>query len=431
MKLDYNLAVVRKSNYLVEAIFKLNVNEQRLILMLTASVKKDDQDFSSYVISVRDFAKFLGLAENNSHYQRIADLVVGLQKKILTIVDTVTINNKTKKRIQKINWLSYSAYIQGEGKIELCFHPKLKPYLLNLKERYTTYKLKEVAQLKSRFSVRIYELLKQYESLKKRAFTVTELRKILEITPDQYNPYFNFKNRVILTAQRELKNNSSISFDFKEIKSGKKVEKIIFYIKDNSLNQTNLLSIHDIMSVETSKSELEKLIDNLPEQYRDKQSIIKLIGIYLEKYGYNYVIRNITYTNNKSNAVNPGKNLTKKSNYRNYLKKALEKDFGLAYIEDLEEQQKREKLRKEQQRIKKEEKKKEEERLKVENEIQLSIEKYLAKRSDQETKILEKQALDIMPPKEKEQVEAKKVGWKRLLHIRVKEIIRKELFPTS
>lgn len=427
MKVDYNLAVVRKSNSLVEASYKLSVNEQRLILMLTASVKKDDQDFASYIISVKDFAKCLGLSKNNSHYQRIADLITGLQKKVLTVTDTVVINNKTKERIQKINWLSYSAYIQGEGKIELCFHPKLKPYLLNLKERFTSYKFKEIAQLKSRFSVRIYELLKQYEGLKKRTFKLDDLRRILKIEPDQYNPYFNFKNRVILIAQRELNDNASITFDFEEIKVCRKVEKLTFYIKKKIVDGQNIADIHDIITVEDNISREVELTELLPSEYRDKASIKKLIKSYLDKHGYDYVARNIAYTNDKSNAVNPGKNLNKRSNYRNYLKKALEKDFGLAFVEDLEEKNKEEQLQREAEELKRKEEARKKSAEEAKAKVDELIQGYIKTLSKDEREILEQEAISRLEGEKKESVLNKKAGSNILLKVEIKQVVKERL----
>ena len=46
-------------------------------------------------------------------------------------------------------------------------------------------------------------------------------------------------------------------------------------------------------------------------------------------------MRNIVYTNDKSNALKLGTNNEKGSNYRVYLAKALGDDYGLAYYEDL------------------------------------------------------------------------------------------------
>ena len=50
------LDVIRKSNKLIEARYRLSVWEQRLILTLLINISKQDEDFKRYRIRVADFA---------------------------------------------------------------------------------------------------------------------------------------------------------------------------------------------------------------------------------------------------------------------------------------------------------------------------------------------------------------------------------------
>lgn len=58
--------------------------------------------------------------------------------------------------------------------------------------------------LSSIYSVRMYELLKQYEKIGKRWFKLEDLRLILGMNQGEYPLYANFKQKVILKAQRDL-----------------------------------------------------------------------------------------------------------------------------------------------------------------------------------------------------------------------------------
>ena len=53
--------------------------------------------------------------------------------------------------------------------------------MLDLQSQYKAYQLGNLIQLKSKYSVRLYELLKQYEKIGKRYFEVKELRLALGI----------------------------------------------------------------------------------------------------------------------------------------------------------------------------------------------------------------------------------------------------------
>lgn len=321
-------AVVRKSNTLIEASYKLSVNEQRLILMLSSSVRQDDKEFCPYRISIKDFAKLLDL-KNKNVYQDLEELVLALREKTITIF--------MENSVLHTGWLSSIEYFTGEGMLELSFDPKLKPFLLELKDRFTSYKLKMIVQLKSSFSIRIYELLKQYEKIGFRVFDLADLREILGIKDEEYPFYGNFKARIILTAQKELAERTDIAFDFEEIKVGRSVGKIKFLIRSQNPPEAKPLNlpIPENGGNPDVYENIKDLLEMIPPEFRDKETVRKMILAHTEKSGKDYVMRNIIYANENSNAVKPGLNLGRGSNYRVYLSKTLLNDYGLAYQEDL------------------------------------------------------------------------------------------------
>lgn len=331
--------LVRKSNYLIEASFKLSAIEQKIILVLVSMIKPEDQEFKAYSLKAQDLSQFLGLQTNNL-YAYLKDVTKSLMSKVFTIT---TPNSEIQT-----HWFSSVEYFEGHGDMEFSFDPKLKPFLLQLKERFTSYRLQEAVQLKSSFSIRMLELLRQYEKLGERVVEVSRLRDLLGIEDDQYRLYADFKRRVILAAQKELREKTEISFDFFELKRGHAVEKLKFKIHVRARPKHGIQAIEQLLG-KPEDPELSQLLQLLPEAYRDKASIKKLISSYLEKSGVEHVARNIIYTNEKSNAVKPGPDGKATGNYRNYLAKALRDDFGLAFQEDreaVEELQKKERDKK-------------------------------------------------------------------------------------
>lgn len=61
--------VIRKSNELIEARYKLSIAEQRLVLLLASEISPDDENFKSYQIRVTDFAKMFGLENCKAMYK--------------------------------------------------------------------------------------------------------------------------------------------------------------------------------------------------------------------------------------------------------------------------------------------------------------------------------------------------------------------------
>jgi plasmid replication initiation protein len=390
--------IVRKSNSLIEASYKLSVNQQKIILLLASSIKPGDENFQPYQINIKEFAKLLGL-KNKNFYSEINALTSDLRNRELVL--------SSKQSFLRISWLSSVEYFKGTGVIELCFDPKLKPYLLQLKKRFTTYRLKEVIQLKSSFSIRIYELLKQYEKIGERIFLLETLKASLGIDPSKYSLYGDFKKRVLLVAQSEVAEKTDISFKFKEIKEGQKVVKIKFIINSQNTEPTSSIPLSQGLlfqdqELDCGNENLKKLLEILPKAYQDKKSIEKLLLEALEKHGFDYVARNIRYANENSNATKPGANLTKGSNYRNYLAKALKNDFGLAHQEDMEAVQQKENSRKQKQRKQAEQDRLEREKIERERDLANQAKEYMKNFSNQELQELETEAIQTLDPELKE-----------------------------
>lgn len=132
-----------------------------------------------------------------------------------------------------MNWLSASRYHHKKGFVELEFSPQLKPYLLSLKRSFTMYRLENVLLLKSKYSIRLYEILKRWQNFGRCKFTIEELRGLLDIDKNTLTHYGHLKQRVLIRAQSELAEKTDITFNFEEIKQGNRVVSIVCQIKNN------------------------------------------------------------------------------------------------------------------------------------------------------------------------------------------------------
>jgi len=328
--------LIRKSNLLIEASYKLTLVEQRIVMILASMIKQEDDEFKKYQLNIKEFAGLLDL-KNKDEYSHVQSVT----KKLLTRAFTI----KMPGALLQIGWLSSAKYLDGQGIVELCFDPQLKPYLLQLKDRFTSYRLRNVIQLRSSFSIRIYELLKQYEKLGERTFLLETLREYLGLEESQYKLYGDFKRKIILVAQTELSEKTDLSFEFEEIKVSRRVGKIRFIIQSQMPTKAiEEIDLNDMNKV-VIDPQLFQLFGLLPQQFQSKQSIRKLVEKAYQQNGFDYVMRNIIYANDRSNALKTGFTGDKGSNYRAYLGKSLNDDYGLAYLEDLQVKQEAEKVK--------------------------------------------------------------------------------------
>jgi len=249
---EKNKLMVVKSNYLVEASYRLTITEQKIMYMIISQINKTDTNFKDYEFRVNDFINLLRL-KGQSAYTDLKASIRLLRSRTFTV--KYSINDKSKELIT--GWIINAEYEQGVLKFNI--DPKLKPFLVQLKREFTTMSLNNLMQLKSTYSTRIYELLKQYLNIGERTFYVEELKKLLAIPEGEYKLYSHFKSRVILKPQSELKEKTDISFDFAEIKEKRKVTAIKFYIKPNIQAQNEISATQ--MDAEL-KSQKEKISED-------------------------------------------------------------------------------------------------------------------------------------------------------------------------
>ena len=220
-------SLISKSNELIEARYKLSVNEQRLIILLISIIQPYDDDFTDYDLHVSEFAIMFGIECVKDIHARVEETAKGLVGKRLDL-------SKGKEK-EYVAWLSHAKYIEGKGVINISFHKSLKPYLLQLKSRFTQYDLHVIVKFKSSYSIRFYELLKSYEYLGNgegfyREFSLVELKGFLGIDEGEYKNFGHLKSRVIDPSVKEINLYSDIFVSSVEyIKEGRAVKRIKFF----------------------------------------------------------------------------------------------------------------------------------------------------------------------------------------------------------
>ena len=217
-----NRKLIVKSNYLVNAEYNLSPIEMKIIYLMAMQVKKGDEDFKTYRMRIRDFQDIVGV-DSDALYVRMEEIVQRLMKRIVRV-------RHDNGDLDQFPFLARASHKNKKGIIELKFAPDLKPHLIDLKERFTSFYDYNVLSLKSTHSMRIYELLKQYEKIGYRVEKVDRIKQMLGIE-NKYRSYNYFKKRVIEQAQKDLAKHCDISFLFTEIKEGRKVNSIKFVIK--------------------------------------------------------------------------------------------------------------------------------------------------------------------------------------------------------
>jgi hypothetical protein len=136
------------------------------------------------------------------------------------------------------NWISGGHYVENAGEVRFMIYPKLRPYLLEAQKKFLKYKLENILPLKSSYSIRMYEILKdwlelnaRYSNKSEKIISLKEFMEILEV-PRSYR-FNNIKVQILEKSKVELSENTDIIFEYEEIKTGRKVTHLKFYILPN------------------------------------------------------------------------------------------------------------------------------------------------------------------------------------------------------
>jgi plasmid replication initiation protein len=223
-------AVVTRSNRLIEARYRLSLNEQRVVYAIISLIQPTDEEFNKFSFKVADLARFCKIPQKSA-YRELEEVTRTLRSRVITI--------KEGKRVLQTGWINSALYETGTVEFEL--DHKLKPYLLGLKKVFTSIKASELMSFKSQYSGRLYELLYQQRAFGSRRLTLEELRDLLGLEPNEYPKFADLRRFIIETAIKDVNKNTPLDVMYEPEKTGKKVTALTFYIKSKPLTDEESL----------------------------------------------------------------------------------------------------------------------------------------------------------------------------------------------
>ena len=159
----------------------------------------------------------------------------------------------------------------NEWYVEIDAHDDALPLMFEFKNKYFSYQLWNALRLRSSNQLRMYEILKQYQTIGHRILTIEELKELLGIGKNEYGDRFNnFKKYVLDACQQALKEHTDIKFTYEPYgKKGKggKILALKFTIEKNDdfIDQLTL-----DMFIDEKKAEVNSLAEDMHEDINPK-----------------------------------------------------------------------------------------------------------------------------------------------------------------
>lgn len=295
-----NKLEILQDNALTTARYEMTETEKNLFYMVVSQVKREDPPTKMYQVSVKEMACLMGSEELKFEAYRKAT------ERLNARIFKATLSNGNHFHG---SFIASAEYKKGTGIIEIELSQKVRPFYIDLSERFTKIQLAAAISLNSAYAKRIYELLCMYKNMKDKTFrrNVTELKTMLGIIDektgkDTYPDWTKFKNNVLEIAAKEINGHTDLSFTYepqygsKQGRGRKPVAEIefeVFYqtqkasvqintLRERLISQFRLRSdqADEILAVHSAEVINKQLYDI---QIKTAEGKIKNIGSYTAK----------------------------------------------------------------------------------------------------------------------------------------------------
>ncbi|PRY00206.1 replication initiator protein [Pontibacter ummariensis] len=227
---------IRQHNAITTARYEMTACEMDIVFYLLSLIKKEDERGVMYQVKVRDLMAITG---REWHYNQFLEATSNLRSREYIIED--------EKRVLQVGLLASAEYIKGEGVIELEVSEKVRPYLIDLKNNFTSFRLHAAFSLTSKYAKRIYQIASQWKDIgESKTFSIHDLKVMLMLKdpkgkdPEQYTKLSMFKKFVLDTAVNQINAHTDLKISYELIKKGRSYQSIRFYINTQAPDQLPL-----------------------------------------------------------------------------------------------------------------------------------------------------------------------------------------------
>ena len=224
MSKDSRLVV--KDNSLIDASFNLSLVEQRLMLLAIVEAREIDKLTPETPIEVKAIAyRDQYKTDESNAYSQLADATKQLFNRQFSYIDRYADTDA----VTVSRWVNEVTYVNDKGMVVMYLNRNVISMISRLEANFTQYLLEQVSEFKSKYSIRLYELLIKYRDIgTSKKFEIAELRSKLGLEDNEYKLNAVFKRDVLDKAVKEINDKADIQIKYEQFKEGRKVSHILF-----------------------------------------------------------------------------------------------------------------------------------------------------------------------------------------------------------
>ena len=354
---DLEKRKVVEHNSLITSIAKMQKTALKMFELAVSCIDTENPPKDNIIyLSKKELFAFFDVSSASKH-TRFKEAIELMQKQAFFQIKEVKDKGYEMTSIVPIPTVKWNSY---NDDVMIQFNQFIMPYLIDLKAEFTQYKISELKELNSKYSIILYRWLsmnynqyehynvkggrraEQVENYRKPSISVKELREITD-TVNEYKEIYDFEKRVLKKSLAEINAHTSFNVNYEKIKKGRSIDSIVFHIEKKRMADDNSYKLDDRAYQEDKarKAETEDelvlqamdspytklLMEHFLLSYLDLMDKKILAGLQKNVYplydelkelrGLNGVKDHLSYVSSKQEAYS-------KRNVAKYLKKAIE-----------------------------------------------------------------------------------------------------------
>ena len=360
---------VVEHNSLITSIAKMDKTPLKMFELAVSCINTEEPPKDNIIyLSKAELFTFFKVDDSNKH-TRFKQAIELMQKQAFFQIKEVKDKGYEMTSIVPIPTVKWNSY---NDDVMIQFNQFIMPYLIDLKAEFTQYKISELKELNSKYSIILYRWLsmnynqyehynvkggrraEQVENYRKPSISVKELREITD-TVNEYKEIYDFEKRVLKKSLAEINAHTSFNVNYEKIKKGRSIDSIVFHIEKKRMADDNSYKLGDKDyqddKKQKSRNEADLLKQAMESKYtrllsenfligmNDIMDTATMVGLQKNVYplydelkelrGLNGVKDHLSYVSSKREEYS-------KHNIAKYLKKAIEQYLPTVKRQDLE-----------------------------------------------------------------------------------------------
>lgn len=242
---DLEKRKVVEHNSLITSIAKMQKTALKMFEFAVSCIDTENPPKDNIIyLSKKELFSFFDVSSTSKH-TRFKEAIEFMQKQAFFQIKEKKNKGYEMTSIVPIPTVKWNSY---NDNVMIQFNQFIMPYLIDLKAEFTQYKISELKELNSKYSLMLYRWLsmnynqyehysykggrreEQVEAYRNPSISVKELREITD-TVSLYQTFKDFDSYVLKNSLKEINAYTSFNVTYEKVKKGRSIDSIVFHIE--------------------------------------------------------------------------------------------------------------------------------------------------------------------------------------------------------